>query len=147
MMRALRLLITIGLVGSLLAISAVSVAATGGRPLGATLTGAAEAPGPGDPDGSGSVWITVNPGQQEVCYALSVSGITPAVAAHIHIGDVGVPGPIVVPLVAPADGSSMGCADVTRELAMALIKDPSSYYDNDHPADFPGGAVRGQLSK
>lgn len=118
---------------------------SGGRPLSATLTGAAEVPGPGDPDGSGTARITVNPGKGEVCYELSVLNIAPAIAAHIHEAPVGVAGPIRVTLTPPTSGSSAGCVSVSRELAKEIIKDPSDYYVNVHNAPFPGGAVRGQL--
>ncbi|HYC96051.1 MAG TPA: CHRD domain-containing protein, partial [Sphingomicrobium sp.] len=43
---------------------------SGGTVLTASLTGAAERPGPGDTDGSGSITITVNPGQKRICYEL-----------------------------------------------------------------------------
>lgn len=119
----------------------------GGRKLQASLTGAAEVPGPGDPDGSGSAALTVNPGQNRICYTLTVRDIEPARAAHIHEGGPTVAGPIVVSLAAPANGSIEGCATVTRELALEILKDPADYYVNVHNAPFPGGAVRGQLGK
>ena len=144
-MRSLRAPIALALVAGLLVVSAASVAASGGRPFSTTLTGAAEVPGPGDPDGEGSAKITVNPGQGQICYWLDVSGIAPALAAHIHIAPVGVAGPVVVPLAAPTSGSSSGCADVDRELALAIIHDPAAYYINVHNADHPAGALRGQL--
>ena len=144
-MRSLRVLIALALVAGLVAVSAASAAATGGRPLSTTLTGAAEVPGPGDADGEGSAAITVNPGQGQICYWLEVSGIAPAVAAHIHVGPVGVAGPVVVPLAPPTSGSSSGCADVDRDLALAIVHDPAAYYVNVHNADHPAGAVRGQL--
>jgi hypothetical protein len=53
----------------------------------------------------------------------------------------------VVTLEAPADGSSEGCVDVERDLATAILRDPSAYYVNVHNAELPDGAVRGQLSK
>lgn len=118
----------------------------GGRPFTTTLTGAAEVPGPGDPDGTGTATLTVNPGQEEVCYELSVSGISPAVAAHIHVGSAGVAGPVVIPLAPPTDGSSSACAAASRELLLAIIQNPENYYVNVHNADFPAGALRGQLS-
>jgi hypothetical protein len=34
-----------------------------------------------------------------------------------------------------------------RELILAILHDPSAYYFNVHNAPFPGGALRGQLSK
>lgn len=121
----------------------------GGRPLTATLTGAAEAPGPGDPDGTGSAVITLNQGQGEICWEISVSNITlPAIAAHIHVAPAGVPGPVVVPLSAPdASGFSSGCTSADQDLIKAIRQNPASYYVNVHTTDFPGGAVRGQLTK
>lgn len=124
-----------------------AIAQSGGRPLTATLSGAEEVPGPGDTDGSGEARITVNPGKGEICYSLKVSGIEPARAAHIHDGDKGTAGPVVVTLTAPTSGTSAGCATVSREQALEIVKDPSGYYVNVHNAPFPGGAVRGQLGK
>lgn len=119
----------------------------GGRPLTAELSGAAEVGNPGDPDGSGEVSLTVNPGQEEICYEMSVSGIQDPTAAHIHEGAENVNGPPVVPLEAPTAGSSSDCVQVERELAKAILKNPSGYYVNVHNDEFPAGAVRGQLSK
>jgi len=121
--------------------------ANGGRKLETTLTGAAEVPGPGDPDGSGTAKVVVNYGQKRVCYELEVSGIAPATAAHIHFAPVGVAGGVVVPLAAPSDGDSSGCVDVAAELAKNILKNPAAYYVNVHNADFPAGAIRGQLAK
>ena len=56
----------------------------GGRPLTATLTGAAEVPGPGDADGTGTAKLTLNHGQGQICYELTVSNIGTATAAHIQ---------------------------------------------------------------
>jgi CHRD domain len=145
----------LAIIALLLLVAAVAVAVAGtagavqaqGRPLSTTLTGAAEIPGPGDPDGSGTATLTVNPGLGQICYELTVSGIAPATAAHIHVGAAGVAGPVVVPLAPPTDGTSSGCAEVSRELALAILKSPSDYYVNVHNAEFPAGAVRGQLSK
>jgi hypothetical protein len=121
-----------------------------GRPFATNLTGAAEVPTPGDPDGSGVADLTLNHGQAEVCFTLNVSGITlPATAAHIHQAPAGVPGPVVVPLVPPdATGVSTGCVSpVDGDLIKAIIQHPEEYYVNVHNADFPAGALRGQLSK
>ena len=119
----------------------------GGRPLAATLTGAAEVPGPGDPDGSGSATVTLNEGQGEVCFQITVQDILPALAAHIHVGTTGVAGGVVVGLAPPTTGSSSGCVGVDRDLIKAIRQNPAGYYVNVHNADFPAGAVRGQLSK
>ena len=50
----------------------------GGTKLSAELTGAAERPGPGDPDGSGWVELTLNQGQGTISYEIHVDGIAPA---------------------------------------------------------------------
>lgn len=118
-----------------------------GRPLFATLTGSAEVPGSGDPDGSGEAFLTINPGQREVCYQLAVRDIAPATAAHIHIGPAGVAGPVVVGLAAPTSGSSSDCASADRELLLDILHNPSGYYVNVHNASFPAGAIRGQLGR
>jgi len=119
----------------------------GGRPFTTTLTGAAEIPGPGDPDGSGTATLWLNPGQEEVCYELTASGIAPATAAHVHVGAADQAGPVVIPLVPPTDGSSSTCASASRELILAITQNPQNYYVNVHNAEFPAGAIRGQLSK
>lgn len=118
----------------------------GGRLLTAALAGANEVPKPGDPDGSGTARVTVNAGQAQVCYELRVAGIAPARAAHIHEAPAGTAGPVIIPLMAPnADGMSSGCAAVSREFASELAANPSDYYVNVHNAEYPGGALRGQL--
>ena len=148
-----RAVLTAGVVGAaavalVLVGSAVPVgAADGGRPLSAVMTGAAEAPGPGDPDGSGTADLRVNPGAERVCVDLFVQDIATATAAHIHEAPVGEPGPVVVPLAAPSNGTSSGCYSVERELARDILKNPGDYYVNVHNAQFSAGAVRGQLSR
>lgn len=118
----------------------------GGRPFTIAMTGGAEVPGPGDPDGSGTATFRINPGQSRICYTLTVANIEPATAAHIHRVPPD-PGPVVVPLEAPTDGSSEGCATVDRALAPAIIQDPGSYYVNVHNQPYPRGAVRGNFSR
>jgi hypothetical protein len=120
----------------------------GGMPVAATLTGAAEIPGPGDPDGSGTARITLNSGQGQVCFALEVSDIAPATASHIHVGGPTVAGDVVVTLApAPTDGASSACVSAAPELVRAIGNNPAEYYVNVHNEEFPTGALRGQLSQ
>lgn len=142
----MRLRIVLVALAATLMIASPVFAEDGGRKLEASLTGAAEVPGPGDPDGSGSAVITVNHGLAQVCWELSVTGIAPATAAHVHVGPAGVAGPVVVPLSPPTSGTSSGCASVNPDLAKAILKNPEAYYVNVHNADFPAGAIRGQLA-
>ena len=112
--------------------------------LNAELTGAAEVPGPGDPDGSGSATVIVIP-PETICYTLTAEGIAPAQAAHIHVGSAGVAGPVVTELEAPAFGVSGGCTTADPALVSKLVANPSLYYVNVHNVPYPDGAIRGQL--
>jgi CHRD domain len=120
----------------------------GGRPFTTTLLGANEVnaqgvPNQGDPDGMGTATLRINPGQGEVCWSITVTDVAPVFAAHIHVAPPTAPGPIVVPLN-PFTG---GCTSVDRGLAIAIIRNPDAYYVNVHNAQFPAGALRGQLSR
>ena len=141
-----RMMVVPALVLAMVAV-APSAASAGGRPLATALTGAAERPGPGDPDGSGTARLTLNSGQEEICFTLEVSGIEPATVAHIHEAPVDEAGPVVVGLAAPMSGSSSGCVAVDRDLVKDIRNNPDEYYVNVHNAEFPAGALRGQLSK
>jgi hypothetical protein len=147
--RKKRLLINAVYVMMSLALLAAVPGAGSGRRLAASLTGAAEVPGPGDPDGTGSVVLRLNPGQETICWTIRVADITlPAAAAHIHDGAAGVAGPIDVTLSAPdANGFATGCTLVDRAEILEIIREPDTYYVNVHTSDFPTGALRGQLSK
>ena len=116
--------------------------------LNATLTGAAEVPGPGDTDGAGTVEITLDDDTNEVCWEIDVSNITlPATAAHIHPGATGVAGPPAVTLSAPdANGVASGCVGADDALVDDIIASPSDFYVNVHTSDFQDGAIRGQLT-
>jgi hypothetical protein len=140
---------TIVMALGLLAAVCSTVAQTGqGKELAAvTLTGATEVPGPGDSDGSGTVKLTVNPEKGEVCYDLTVGNIQEATAAHIHEGAAGKEGPVKVGLDAPKTGAAKGCKSADAALVQAILENPANYYVNVHNAEFPKGAVRGQLAK
>ena len=130
------------------AVAKTVVAGTeGGRFLTASLTGANEVPGPGDPDGTGTAVVSVKPSSQRLCFELSVDNIAPATAAHVHDGPAGVAGPVVVTLTPPSDGSSEGCVTADKTLLKDIKKNPTEYYVNVHNTEFPAGAVRGQLSR
>lgn len=114
--------------------------------LKAKLTGAAEKP-PGDPKGSGTATLKVDTAKNQVCYELKVEGFA-GTMAHIHKGGADVAGPVAVPLTAPdSAGKSQGCATADAAVVKDIAANPGGYYVNVHSAAFPGGAVRGQLTK
>ena len=129
----------------------------GGDPFTAVLSG------PGS--GTGMARVTLNPGQREVCWEVTVSGLpAPVFASHIHkLPAVGVNGPIVVPFFntgfnTPSSATSFsGCTEnVDRALIEDIQDNPAGYYVNIHtscagqPASCTGAnpvsAVRGQLT-
>ena len=114
--------------------------------LRAGLTGEKEVPGPGDPDGRGTAVVKVYKAQ--VFFTLTVENIAPADAAHIHLGLRDEAGPVVATLAPPpTDGSSSACVDIPRALSLELREHPTRYYVNVHNAEFPDGAIRGQLHR
>ena len=116
--------------------------------LAAQLTGAAEVNG-GDTDGAGTADIEVKAKDGKVCFEIKVKDIVlPAAAAHIHVGNAGSNGPVVVDFNAPPDanGRTRGCVNAATTLLNAIWTNPAGYYVNVHNSAFPGGAVRGQLS-
>jgi len=118
----------------------------GGRPLSAVLAGDAEVPGPGDPDGSGTATLRLNSGRQRICFDIEVSDVEEITAAHIHVGAEDEAGPIVVDFDI-ANNGLRGCIDVERRVAKEIRKHPDAYYVHVHNAEYPAGALRGQLSK
>jgi hypothetical protein len=126
---------------------ATTAFADGTRTFSTGLTGGAEVPGPGDPDGSGLARIVLDPGEGTVCFKIRVTNIIlPAIGAHIHVGTADVAGPVVVGLTPPDEsGISKGCVEADPALIRAIGQNPEGYYVNVHTTDFPAGAVRGQL--
>ncbi len=101
----------------------------------------------GDPDGRAIAFI--RPGANSIDYSFAWVGVTPTLG-HIHQGAFGTNGPVVVPLFMSAVPSSIfalsGTAPNVDPALIAKIKaQPTAFYANLHTAEFPGGAVRGQL--
>ena len=135
----------LGLVASLALAGVVTAAPT---TLTATLAGVTEGDNPGDPDGTGTASVVLDPAAGTACWNLSATGIEPVTQSHIHVGAAGVSGDVVVPLdVDGFEGTSEGCTmDVDAAVLQAVLDDPAGHYVNLHTADFPPGAIRGQLA-
>jgi hypothetical protein len=143
--------------GLLLVLTTATVTADSQRAFTAklTLTGAAEVPGPGDPDAVGTAKVQIVPALDRVCVRIDWTGIDGQVwGAHIH-------GPasttesagILVPLLmlTPGAADNLSGTDsldvcVTDADADAIAANPSAYYLNVHSfPDFNPGAIRAQL--
>jgi hypothetical protein len=122
-----------------------NAASAGTEQLVAGLSAAAEVPTPTVLTGSGIANISIDTGTNQICWSLSVAGLSgPALAAHIHKGAPGVAGPIVVPL-SPPNPTSRGCT-IDPVNAPLIAATPSDYYVNVHTAANPTGESRGQLA-
>ena len=127
--------------------------------LAAQLSGRQEV-AKGDPNGRGEAYVFgIDGDTTTLCYVLTVQGIGTATAAHIHEGAPGENGPVVVNLAAPADGNAADCLTEgetgpgttpkfpTGETVADILANPEDYYVNVHNAEYPGGAIRGQLEE
>lgn len=136
----------------LIALVAASTAGAKNTPLAATLNGANEVPGPGDPDGSANAVLDIElkSGKKKgkVCFLIPWDGIITPTAGHIHQGGAGTDGPIVVPLFDNPAGETFpnDCVKAKSRVLKRIVKTPVNFYVNVHNPDFPGGAIRGQLS-
>ena len=112
----------------------------------ATLLGANEVGG-GDPDGAGRAEISISDNFGQICYDLNdIRGIGPITAAHIHRGAAGVNGPPVFTLKPANEGGYKGCSDGAEWTQDRIENNPSVFYVNVHTAEYPNGAIRGQLT-
>ena len=148
----------IAAIALLVALSAGSAIAAGGRTITTTMTGDQEVPGPGDPDAAGTATVTLNPGLGMVCYSLSWTNASGEDAdatndavwgGHIHIGAAGVAGGVFIGLFNGtsfgSNASTSGCVSADRADILAVITNPAGYYVNIHSDEYPGGIIRGQL--
>ena len=111
----------------------------------ATLTGAAEVGG-GDPDGYGRAEISISDNFDQICWEIKdVRNIAPPTAAHIHIGAAGTNGPPVFTLTRSNEGKWQGCRSGSEWTENRIEGNPSMFYVNVHNAEYPNGAIRGQL--
>ncbi len=120
----------------------------------ATLSGAQEVPAVAG-SGSGTAWVVISTDGSTITYYVAYSGLTgAAAAAHIHLGDAGTNGGVLLPLVAgssPMTGT-LTAADLTptgsvTDFAGAVAAiEAGGTYINVHTAANPGGEIRGQIA-
>jgi LysM repeat protein len=114
----------------------------------ATLTRGAEVPKPkGAPVTAGGSFVAKSVEAKSgitIRWTLKFHGLSgKAVAAHIHMGKVGVSGPVVVPLCGPCKATSSGSAKIPSKVEDALEKGKA--YVNVHTVKNAAGEIRGQV--
>jgi hypothetical protein len=117
-----------------------------GYQLQAVMTGAQEVPGPGDPDGVGTVNLDMRT-RGKICFNSSTQYIDPPTAGHIHKGARGVAGPVVVTLFTGALPNGRKCVRASRRVKLRIQRHPGRWYVNIHNAPYPNGAIRAQIRK
>lgn len=96
----------------------------------------------GDLDGTGTATLVIDDVANTIEWEIVVHNIVlPPTGAHIHQAGAGANGPVRIDFNAQLSGTGL----VDPDLA-TLLADPMGFYVNIHNAQFPLGAVRGQLS-
>lgn len=109
----------------------------------ATLTGANETP-PNFSAASGTSVATYNTTTKILTVTTTYTGLTP-VAGHIHIGVVGVSGPVEFPFTSLASPISFTSSALSATDETDLLE--NKLYVNLHSSTYPGGEIRGQVNK
>ncbi|MES2859690.1 MAG: CHRD domain-containing protein [Pseudomonadota bacterium] len=126
----------------------------------------------GDPRGRGEAYVFgIDANTTTLCYLVEAAGIGELSLApgggrqaHIHRGRKGENGPVVVTIAWPQDGRSADCIAENRILpngspafsrdpatgqpratVFEILMNPEQFYVNVHNAEYPAGAIRGQL--
>lgn len=116
--------------------------------VGAKLTAKAEVPAPaavpGAAKGSFTGSYVENSKGAKLKWRLTFSGLSgPGTAAHIHMGKVGVAGPVIVPLCGPCKSGQSGTATISKAVIAAI--ESGKAYVNVHTAKNAAGEIRGQV--
>ncbi|MEI5102229.1 CHRD domain-containing protein [Streptomyces sp. PmtG] len=135
--------------------SGAAAATAGGSLLVASMNGANEVPVPGGPavgDKDGAALQFVRVKGDKVSVTVKWRGTARPTALHIHEGVKGANGGIKVDFTRLLAGAGhqrvTGTVKVTDAALLKRLKtNPKGFYANLHTAEFPGGAVRGQLHK
>ena len=123
-------------------IAALLPAAAHAQSYTVVLSGAAQVPGPGDPDAAGMAVVTIS--GTTIRYVVLAQNTAAPTQAHIHEGAAGVAGNPVVTLDVNAMAGGV-VENVPQNVIDAIRANPAGYYLDVHTSEFPDGAVRGQL--
>lgn len=135
----------------------------------ATLNGASERPTPVATTASGTATFRLSPDADTLSWVVSMTNTNNVIMAHIHVGGAEVAGPIALLLFAgtavnnpPITGFVTRAAftsplGITFDALLDLMRNGGTYVNvhtdngvappNQGPGDFPGGEIRGQISR
>ena len=115
--------------------------------LSAAMSGDQE-PTPTATGALGTGTLTLTSPSRAVSGSISINGMT-ATAAHVHLGDTGINGAVIIPLAEATAGGgtwSVPAGTVLTE-AQATAFATGGLYFNAHSTDNPGGEIRGQIGR
>ena len=110
------------------------------------MTGPEVVPGPGDTDGTGTFKLSIDNASNQLCYELAWQNVDQPTASHIHVGNAGQAGQIMVDLDLPANGPK-ACIPVDSTSVGHMTGGPKGHYVDLHTGSNSDGAVRGQLQR
>jgi hypothetical protein len=117
-------------------------------PLTANLTGSEIVGDTVARTGSAKAELSLMQATKEVCYNLTLTELQNPTAAHIHKAAKGENGPSVLTFQIRTDTTvTKACAKAEDALFTDIVANPANYYVQVHTAQFPRGAIRGQLVK
>lgn len=96
-----------------------------------------------NPTGSGSA--TLDPVTKVLIGSFTTTNVVSPTAAHIHDGNTGVAGPVVIPLTLTLPGTWTIPANTVLTDAQIARLQANGYYVNVHTTLNPAGEIRGQL--
>jgi len=143
-MRAVTLAGLVSILGTITVVAPPEVAAELGETFVATLVGTEETP-PNGSDALAKATAALNADDTLSYSVKSTRFDTDFRIAHLHLGGLGVPGPVAFPLDCNSQGTV--CGGTSRPLnpdEKALLLAGNTYF-NMHTDAFPGGEIRGQL--
>jgi hypothetical protein len=121
----------------------------------ATLSGAREVPAVQTAASGTATFSRVG---SMVQYTVSASGFTtPLTVGHIHLGEAGEIGSVIVPFIILAQAGTVASGSIDLSMpvtqgnitiagdSLATLFDRSAAYVNLHTAAWPGGEIRGQI--
>ncbi len=115
--------------------------------LTASLSGDQEIP-PTITGAVGTGTLSLEPSFRAISGSITLNGMT-ATAAHIHQGDIGVNGAIIVPLAETSAGSGIWSVPASTFLtdAQAVALAAGGLFFNAHSSANPNGEIRGQIGR
>jgi hypothetical protein len=96
-------------------------------------------------DASGTGAITLNTSTGLIIGTINVFDISPTMA-HIHVGEVGVNGGVVLALTDAGDGVFTVPAATILDMTQMDLMQAEGLYTNFHTTENPGGEIRGQIT-